>query len=82
MPRYKVVVQSVIGEVRGQGVRVTSRCLWDQETDSYVSFNWNNVRGLMYTRCCAPLAYRRFVLRRTIVVRRLIVFIVVAFRPF
>jgi hypothetical protein len=44
MPRYKVVVQTIIGEVRGQGLRVASRCLWDVDTDNYTSLNWNNVR--------------------------------------
>jgi hypothetical protein len=29
IPNYKVVVQSVIGEISGQGVRVASKCLWD-----------------------------------------------------
>ena len=43
MPRYKVVVQTIIGETRGQGVRVASRCLWDTETDNYSSCNWTNV---------------------------------------
>lgn len=43
MPRYKVVVQTAIGEMKGQGIRVASRCLWDMETDNYVSCNWTNV---------------------------------------
>jgi hypothetical protein len=29
IPSYKIVVQTVIGEVKGQGVRVASKCLWD-----------------------------------------------------
>ncbi|XP_013855052.1 dynein light chain Tctex-type protein 2B [Austrofundulus limnaeus] len=33
--RYKFVVQVVIGEQRGQGVKISSRCLWDADTDSY-----------------------------------------------
>ncbi|CAJ1060764.1 tctex1 domain-containing protein 2 [Xyrichtys novacula] len=33
--RYKLVVQVVIGEQRGQGVKMSSRCLWDADTDSY-----------------------------------------------
>uniref|UniRef100_A0A4W6D900 Dynein light chain Tctex-type 2B n=1 Tax=Lates calcarifer TaxID=8187 RepID=A0A4W6D900_LATCA len=33
--RYKLVVQVVIGEQRGQGVKMSSRCLWDSDTDSY-----------------------------------------------
>ena len=37
MPRYKIVVQVVIGEMKDQGVRVASRCLWDANTDNYAS---------------------------------------------
>ncbi|XP_072245460.1 dynein light chain Tctex-type protein 2B isoform X2 [Leuresthes tenuis] len=33
--RYKLVVQVVIGEQRGQGVHMSSRCLWDADTDNY-----------------------------------------------
>ncbi|XP_047443796.1 dynein light chain Tctex-type protein 2B [Mugil cephalus] len=33
--RYKLVVQVVIGEQRGQGVKISSRCLWDADTDNY-----------------------------------------------
>ncbi|KAM9358467.1 dynein light chain Tctex-type protein 2B isoform 2-T2 [Symphorus nematophorus] len=33
--RYKLVVQVVIGEQRGQGVKMSSRCLWDSDTDNY-----------------------------------------------
>ncbi|XP_076007531.1 dynein light chain Tctex-type protein 2B [Genypterus blacodes] len=35
LDRYKLVVQLVIGEQRGQGVKVSSRCLWDSDTDNY-----------------------------------------------
>ncbi|CEP00179.1 Dynein light chain [Plasmodiophora brassicae] len=37
--RYKVVVQTTIGEVRGQGARVASRCLWDDKTDNWASYS-------------------------------------------
>uniref|UniRef100_UPI0037E88297 dynein light chain Tctex-type protein 2B n=1 Tax=Semicossyphus pulcher TaxID=241346 RepID=UPI0037E88297 len=33
--KYKLVVQVVIGEQRGQGVKMSSRCLWDADTDNY-----------------------------------------------
>jgi hypothetical protein len=42
IPRYKVVLQSVIGEVKGQGAYVASRCLWDTETDNYASYSYQN----------------------------------------
>ncbi|XP_015216899.1 dynein light chain Tctex-type protein 2B isoform X2 [Lepisosteus oculatus] len=33
--RYKLVVQVVIGEQRGEGVKMAARCFWDEDTDSY-----------------------------------------------
>ncbi|KAJ8374258.1 hypothetical protein SKAU_G00048380 [Synaphobranchus kaupii] len=33
--RYKMVVQVVIGEQRGEGVKMAARCFWDADTDSY-----------------------------------------------
>lgn len=42
IPRYKVVLQSVIGEVKGQGAYIASRCLWDTDTDNYASFAMKN----------------------------------------
>jgi len=44
IPRYKIVVQVTIGEVKSQGVRVASRCLWDTESDNYASYSFKNVR--------------------------------------
>ena len=35
--RYKIVVEVVIGEQRGEGVRMGTRCLWDSDTDNYAS---------------------------------------------
>jgi hypothetical protein len=40
--RYKVVVQTTIGQHRDQGIRVASRCLWDPTTDNYASCNYSN----------------------------------------
>ncbi len=42
-PRYKVVVQVVLGQNKHQGVKIASRCLWDTETDNYASFSYTNV---------------------------------------
>jgi len=42
IPRYKIVLQSVIGEVKGQGAYIASRCLWDTETDNYASYSVKN----------------------------------------
>jgi tctex1 domain-containing protein 2 len=35
VPRYKLVVQVTVGQMKDQGVRVASRCLWDTATDNY-----------------------------------------------
>ena len=42
IPSYKIVVQTVIGQVKGQGVRVASKCLWDDQNDNYASFTYTN----------------------------------------
>lgn len=42
-PRYKVVVQVTLGQMRDQGVRVASRCLWDTAHDNYASASFSNV---------------------------------------
>jgi tctex1 domain-containing protein 2 len=40
MPRYKIIVQTVISEKLGQLVRIASRCLWDAKTDNMMSVNY------------------------------------------
>uniref|UniRef100_A0A2P2I766 Tctex1 domain-containing protein 2-like n=1 Tax=Hirondellea gigas TaxID=1518452 RepID=A0A2P2I766_9CRUS len=35
--RYKFVVNVVLGEQRGGGIKVGARCLWDTDTDTAVS---------------------------------------------
>jgi hypothetical protein len=42
IPRFKVAVQVTIGQMRGQGVSVASRCLWDIGNDNYTSTNYTN----------------------------------------
>jgi len=42
IPRYKLVVQSILGEVSGQGCMIASRCCWDTKTDNYTSFSMKN----------------------------------------
>lgn len=49
LPRYKYVVQVVIGEQRGEGVRMGSRCFWDSETDNVASETFVNVRAPLRT---------------------------------
>jgi len=40
--RYKLVVDVTIGEYTGQGVRVSSRAIWDTSTDSYASSSYRH----------------------------------------
>ncbi|KAM8953446.1 dynein light chain Tctex-type protein 2B [Pelodytes ibericus] len=40
--RYKMVVQAVIGEQRGEGVKMAARCFWDADTDNYAEYVFTN----------------------------------------
>eukprot|EP00741_Cyanophora_paradoxa_P006127 tig00000944_g5942.t1 len=40
--RHKLVVQVIVGEMKGQGIRVASRCLWDVKTDDFASHSYSN----------------------------------------
>jgi hypothetical protein len=42
LARYKIMVQVIIGEQRGEGVRVGCRCFWDNDTDSQASVTFSN----------------------------------------
>ena len=42
MPSYKIVVQTVIGEIGGQGVRIASKSLWDEKNDNWASYTYTN----------------------------------------
>ena len=42
LPRYKFVVQAVVGEQRGEGVRMGCRCFWDADTDAYAEESYRN----------------------------------------
>jgi hypothetical protein len=42
IPRYKIVVQVTIGQMKDQGVTITSRCLWDTATDNYATARFQN----------------------------------------
>jgi hypothetical protein len=59
LPRYKIIVQSTIGQLKDQGVRVASRCLWDTSVDNYAAVNFQNVspaksfcKGRYWLMCC------------------------------
>jgi hypothetical protein len=34
----------MLGEIRGQGVRVASKSLWDKNTDNFASYTYSNDR--------------------------------------
>ncbi len=40
IPRYKIVVQTVLGGIEGQGLTVASKCLWDVNSDNYSSYTY------------------------------------------
>lgn len=43
LPRYKIIVQATVGQLKDQGIRIASRCLWDVGTDNYTSVSYTNV---------------------------------------
>lgn len=42
--RYKYIVNVVLGEQHGAGVKVGTRCIWDAEADTYAYDSFINVR--------------------------------------
>lgn len=40
LPRYKIIIQTVIGQKFDQLLRIASRCLWDPKTDNMLSVNY------------------------------------------
>ncbi|XP_021571318.1 tctex1 domain-containing protein 2 isoform X1 [Carlito syrichta] len=48
--RYKIVVQVVIGEQRGEGVFMAARCFWDADTDNYTHDVFMN-----FILCCSSI---------------------------
>lgn len=42
LPRYKLVVQVVLGFLKSQGIRVASKCLWDTNSDNFASYTHKN----------------------------------------
>ncbi|XP_070562361.1 dynein light chain Tctex-type 5-like [Ptychodera flava] len=40
--RYKIVVNVVIGELRNQGLKMVSRCVWNSSTDNFASATYKN----------------------------------------
>jgi len=50
--RYKIVVQVLIGEQKGEGLRISTRCLWDPDADNYASHTF-----ISDSLFCAAVAY-------------------------
>jgi hypothetical protein len=42
LKRYKIFVHCLIGQKKGQGIRVGSKCLWDNNSDSAVWASYEN----------------------------------------
>lgn len=42
IPRYKVIALITIGQIKDQGARVGSRCLWDAHVDTFSSYEFRN----------------------------------------
>ena len=53
--RYKFVSYVTIGEKKGEGVKMVTRCLWDSDTDNYASVTFSNE-----TLFCVAVAYGVF----------------------
>ena len=50
LPRHKVVVQTIIGEKAGQGLKVTSKSIWNPDTDNSTTYIFENVARVF--TCC------------------------------
>jgi hypothetical protein len=55
MPRYKIMVHVTVGENKGSGVRVGTRCLWDPAADNMASEMF--VNDALFAVCTAYGAY-------------------------
>lgn len=42
MPRYKLGIQVILGELKSQGLRVGSKSLWDPNFDNWASYTFTN----------------------------------------
>ncbi|KAG4090762.1 Tctex1 domain-containing protein 2 [Neocallimastix lanati (nom. inval.)] len=55
LPRYKYVVNVVLGEMKGEGARMACRCLWDSDTDNLAQDIYTNE-----TLFCVAVAFGVF----------------------
>ena len=40
--RYKIMVHCIIGEKKGQGIKIGCKCMWDTTCDAAVSASWES----------------------------------------
>ena len=52
--RYKLVCQVTIAEACSQGLRISSRCLWDPEVDNYAQYT-HSTEHMHVTAVCFGL---------------------------
>ncbi|XP_073966670.1 dynein light chain Tctex-type protein 2B-like [Choristoneura fumiferana] len=57
MKRYKILVQTVVVEMKGAGLMMGKRCLWDPETDQYVHALFKNDSIYCHTTVYAVYMY-------------------------
>jgi len=53
--RYKLICNVMIGQNAAQGMRVASRCLWDEKTDSFASVKY--AKGQLFAIATLYAAY-------------------------
>lgn len=42
IPRYKIICQTFIGQIKNNGVQISSKWLWDPNNDNQASMSWKN----------------------------------------
>ncbi|KAL3989673.1 Tctex-1 family protein [Acanthocheilonema viteae] len=42
LPKYKYIIQAILGEECGQKVRAHAACMWDSDTDSMAHYVYSN----------------------------------------
>ena len=40
--RHKIICNVILGQMQDQGVKMSSRCLWDPDTDDWASVQFQN----------------------------------------
>ncbi|VDO08855.1 unnamed protein product [Brugia timori] len=46
LPKYKYIIQVILGEEHGQRVRAHAACMWDSDTDSVAHYVHSNVSSI------------------------------------